>query len=170
MLTIGSILVLALSGLSQASDKPEVKYDKFKDRTHISIHLKELPGEEGYSNITLAAGYEGKGPKTFDGSEGILLGFYRSGKSWKYLSHHDVELMCGSDHIPVRNPSYSSNMDDGECNESMYVHFTLNTLRKFLEKNEDWDIKLGWVQPFSLNARDRAKMKAFIRFLEENGG
>jgi len=78
MLTIGSILVLALSGLSQASDKPEVKYDKFKDRTHISIHLKELPGEEGYSNITLAAGYEGKDPKTFDGSEGILLGFYRS--------------------------------------------------------------------------------------------
>ena len=50
------------------------------------------------------------------------------------------------------------------------MHFTLNTLRKFLEKNEDWDIKLGWEQPFSLNARDRAKMKAFIRFLEENGG
>jgi len=169
-MTYGSALVLVLSLVSQVSDKPTVKYDKFKDRTHIAIDLKELPGEDGYSNITLATGYKGKGPQTFDGSVGILLAFYRSGKGWKYLSHHDVELMCGSDHIPVRNPSYSSNTDDGECNESLAVHFTLNTLKKFLQNNEDWDVKLGWEQPFSLNARDRAKMMAFVKFLEKNGG
>ncbi len=169
-MTYGSILVLALSVLSQVSEKPEVTYDKFDDYTVIASDLKELPGEEGYSNITLITNHKGKDAKRFKGSDHVSLYFDRTGKAWKYLSHHNVAVMCGDEHVPVMSPGYSSKTDHGECNESMHVRLTLNTLKKFLEKDQDWDIKLGWEEPFSLDARDRAKMKAFVKFLEEGGG
>jgi hypothetical protein len=165
-----STLVLALSLYFQVSDKPEVEYDKFKDRTHIAIDFKELPGEKGFSLISLHTGHEGKSRKEFDGSESMGLSFYRSGKGWRYLTHHEIQMMCGDDHIPVLNPSYKSDTDKGSCKETLTVHFTLKTLRKYLEKDQDWDIKLGFEDPFTFDAGDRKRMLAFVKFLEEGGG
>ncbi len=166
----GSIFVLALSVLSQISDKPEVEYDKFKDNTHIAIDFKELPGEEGYSLISLYTSHAGKARKKFDGSERVGLSFYRSGKEWKYLNHHDIQIMCGDEHIPVRLPSYKSEIDKGSCKETFNVHFTLKSLKRYLQTDKDCDIKLGFEDPFSFNGSDRKKMLAFVKFLEEGGG
>src|SRR5208337_5359788 len=133
-----STLVLALSLYFQVSDKPEVEYDKFKDRTHIAIDFKELPGEKGFSLISLYSGHEGKSRKEFDGSESIGLSFYRSGKGWRYLTHHEIQMMCGDDHITVRNQSYKSDTDKGWRNGILTGPFTLKTWGRYLERIKDW--------------------------------
>jgi hypothetical protein len=166
----GSALVLAVSLACQISDKPEVEYDKFKDRTHIALDFKELPGENDYSLISLFTGHEGKAKRKFDGSEAMGLSFYRSGKEWRYLRHHEIQMMCGDEHIMGRNPSYRSNTDKGSCKETLTIHFTLRTLKRYLEKNQDFDIKLGFEDPFTFDANDRKKMLAFVKFLEEGDG
>ena len=169
----GSILVVALSLIAQVSDKPRIKYDKFKDRTFISIDLMKVPGEEGYSNISMNTGHAGKNPKKIDEDGWINVHIYRSGKNWRYLRDHDVAVMCGDDHIPFwkdKEPSYDHDMDDGDCNESVGMTFSLETMKRFLAKNQDWEIKIGSQDPFSLGTRQRAKMRSFIKFLEEGRG
>lgn len=169
----GSSLVLVLSLVSQVSDKPRIKYDKFKDNTYVAIDLMKVPGEEGYSNISMIASQKGKNPKKFDEDGWITIHLYRSGKDWRYLRDHETAVMCGDDHIPFWNgkePSYEHDIDDGDCNESVGMTFSLDTMKSFLAKNQDWDIKIGSQEPFSLGARRRAKMRSFIKFLEEGRG
>jgi len=68
-----------------------------------------------------------------------------------------------------KTPTYSHDIDDGDCNESINMTFSVETMKKFLAKNEDWDIKIGYGEPFSLEKREKAKIKTFIKALEKNG-
>lgn len=169
-MTYGSILVLALALSSQVSVKPVVKYDKFEDRTVITMDLGRLPNERDFSSMSVGTAHSGKKPTKFQDDSKAMFTFFRRGQSLKYTADADAKLMCGKDHIPLVGKFYNSTKPEEESQaEVIIVHLSLKTMKQFLEKNQDWDVKLSDDKPFSLGPKERAKMLSFVRFLEEGG-
>ena len=177
----GSILVLTLSLSSQVSEKPVVHYDKFDDITVISTNLGKIPGSDAKeSDITLMVSHEGKKPKKFTDAK-LLITFSRSDEdfAWKDDIIHEVAMMCGDDHIPIFSlsglPPYAryeskSYPAIATCTERFFVNLSLRKSKEFLKTNKDWEVRIDFDDPFVLDAKYRAKMLSFIRFLEEGGG
>ena len=80
--------------------------NKFKDSTLITIDFKELPGgdRDDYSVISLYVGHKGKTPRNYNGNETVSLAFFRSGKEWRFLNHHDLQIMCGEELASLSSP------------------------------------------------------------------
>jgi len=170
----GSILV-AMSLIAQVSDKPRVKYDKFDDVTVISTVLGKIPGSDAKkSEVMLIASHEGKDPKKFTDAQ-LLIIFSRSDESfaWKEDTIQEVKMMCGDDHIPMlMKPTYWSQSYPAisTCTETFTVEVNLKKAKSLLKTNKDWEVRIDFDDPFALDAKYRAKMLSFIRFLEEGGG
>ncbi len=171
----GSILVLSLALVSQVSDKPRVHYDKFDDLTVISTVLGKIPGSDAKkSEIMLIVSHEGKQPKKFTDTR-LLISFSRSDEdfAWKEDKIQEVTMMCGDVHIPMLMKStYDSQSYPAisTCTERFNVSLNLKKAKQFLKTNKDWEVKIDFDEPFVLDAKHRAKMLSFIRFLEEGGG
>ncbi len=167
-----SALVLTLSLIGQLPEGMAVKYDKFYDRTALMMRLGEIPGlgDKDYVSVTLVYSHKGKKPSVLYkyGSMYSHVLIYRRGESWKYLTSHDVIMMVGDDHIALDRKSYTSKTVDGDCVESVSAYFTWEELTKALSQDKDFEIKIGSAKPFSLDAQARVKMRAFVKFVEEN--
>jgi hypothetical protein len=140
LLILTLTLCLTSTALGQIRDKLKISYDNFKDWTFIRLKIKEIPRaadyEDDYTEISLFVGHQGKEPRRYDGNEIVLLGFYRSGKEWRFLNDHDLQVMCGENHIPVKS-TYKSAIDKGRCKETIMTPLKLGDLRLYLEKNQD---------------------------------
>lgn len=171
----GLTLACVISLVSQTLDKPEVKYDKFDDVTVISTVLGKIPGcDAKKSDITLIISHEGKNPQKFDNGW-LIVSFSRSDESfeWKDDTLHEVKMMCGDDYIPMfMKATYWSQSYPAinTCTEQFTVEINLKKAKEFLKTNKDWDVRIDFDDPFVLDAKYRAKVLAFIRFLEEGGG
>jgi hypothetical protein len=166
----GFALAVTLSLIDQTQNTPKVKYDKFDSITSISMSVGSFPVREGRAYITMNVQHGGKEPKKFDGSVKVTLAFSHFGERWLFHSSHDAKMMCGDTHIPLEDQSYSSEITNEDSSELIFTRLKLETIRQFLKRSEDWEVKLGTEDPFSLTAKTRANMRSFVRFLEEGKG
>ena len=51
--------------------------------------------------------------------------------------------------------------------EFLHASISLGTMRKFAERNESWDIKLGPDEPFALSQGERALLIEFCQLLTD---
>ncbi len=165
-----SSLILALSLIGQLPEGMAVKYDKFYDRIALIMRLGEIPGfgEKEYVSVTLMYSHKGKNPTQLYKYLDSRFLIYRRGEGWKYLTYHDVIMMVGEYHITRKKQSYTSKTADGECVEQMAAYLTWEELTKTLAQDKDFEIKIGTAKPFSLDAQARAKLRAFVKYVEEN--
>jgi hypothetical protein len=147
-------------------------YDKFDDVTVISMHLGKIPGDEAKeSRILLIASHEGKKPTKL-GDTRILLVFSRVAEDlkWNDDSIHEVGMVCGEERIPLWEKlpgDYESKSGSSFSIESINARMNLKTMKQFLTKKQDWEVKIDVDDPFMLDAKTRAKMTAYVRYLEE---
>ena len=178
-----TLFLLALTTQTPAPKPPiseiRVKYDKFDDQTVISTNLGKIPGcDAKKSDIMLIVSHEGRNAKKFTDAM-LLVVLSRSDEdfAWKDDTIHEVQMMCGDDHIPIFNLSgappyarYESKTYGATCTETFFVDLNLRKSKEFLKTNKDWEVRIDFDDPFVLGAKHRAKMLSFIRFLEEGGG
>jgi hypothetical protein len=166
---------ITLSILSQSDVKPRITYDKFDDVTVISTVLGKIPGcDAKKSDITLIISHPGKQPKRFDNGW-LQVTFSRSDESFEWNDDilKEVKMMCGDAHIPTLLPAtYWSKAYPAinTCTETFSLSINLKKSKELLKTNKDWDVRIDYDDPFVLDAKYRAKMLAFIKFLEEGKG
>jgi hypothetical protein len=163
-------LAYVFSLLGQVSERPEVEYDKFHHSTHISMNLGKLPGEKEYSSIAIWAFHHGERPAKLHENRLVYIDIYCSGKGWRFLHNHDVKMMVEHNHIPVSGHSYNPEICGDKCQEHIMVGIRLKAVKEFLAKHTDWEVQIGATDPFNVGSHARAKMLAFVRFLEEGQG
>jgi hypothetical protein len=156
--------------LGQASERPEVEYDEFHDSTRISMSLGKLPDEVNHSSMAIWAFHHGKKPAKFHESRLVYIDIYRRGKGWRFLDNHDLKIMVEYNHIPVSGHSYKPDVDSVYCHEHIVLGVRLKTMKEFLAKQKDWEVKSGATDLLRVGSQARAKMLAFVRFLEEGQG
>jgi hypothetical protein len=168
---ISSLLFLSLC--TQVSDKPKVRYDKIEDVTYIDLEFKDVPVRQGFHiDAQLFAKHDGDVRKNFAASDHVRLGFARYGTKLKYQNDHDVEILCGPELVPILSVDYMFNepKEFRACQEYISVYLKFGTLKKFLERDRDWQVKIGSDDSFVFDHADRRRMLAFVKFLEEGGG
>ena len=161
--------------LGKPSVKPDVKYDKFDDRTVISVHLGKIPRvttarNPGSCSLPLTKG----GPLKFPNAM-IYVVFSRVGEipKWKDDTLHEVRMVCGEDRIPhlERLPNdYECKSSETFCVETFTLRMNLKQMKETLAKKLDWEVKIDFDDPFVLRAKTRQKMGEYVRFLEEGKG
>ena len=101
----------------------------------------------------------------------IYLNIYRFGKqSALGGQYHDIRIMCGAERLVVLNERYSSDMDDGDCNEHMSATIAITELGHCLALNRDLEVKVGIAEPWPLGPQAREKIKDYLTFLRRRSG
>jgi len=156
----------------QTREHPQVTYDKFEDLTAIQAMLRprESPNKQ-FIVLALSAQHGGKAPRSF--SDDAVVGFTVAtfGTEQRYQEHHEVKMMCGDEHIPLFAASSSYDCKKGEnCIEFLHVAMSLATMKKFLDRPDPWEVRLGIEKPFPLSQSERAWMAEFVEFLTNGKG
>ena len=165
-----TLLLLALTTQTPAPEPPiseiTVKYDKFDDHTQIHLDLGEFTDDRGDFSASMYIGHSGKTrPAELHNDVGLLI--YRYGQRWEFLNEHEIRIVCGDDRIEHNSDRYSSDMKDGDCNEYLSTYLNRATLKRYLAKNQDIEVKLGYSKPIPFMARARDKMKTFLNYLDK---
>ena len=111
-----------------------VKYNKFDDRTLISLDLGEFTDDRGHFHTSLLTSYSGKS-RPQELRKKVCLHIYRYGQGWEFLNEHQIRIVCGDDRIEHNHDHYDSDMKDGDCNEYLSTYLDRDTLKKYLAKN-----------------------------------
>jgi hypothetical protein len=148
----------------------QVEYDEVHDSTHISMRLGELPDEANYSSVAIWAFHHGKPPAKFHENRLVYIDIYCRGKGWRFLKYHDAKIFVRQKYIELSGNSYKQYIYSGYCYEHIVLGIRLKTMKEFLAKKKDWEVKIGETDLFNIGSRARTKMLAFIRFLEEGQG
>jgi hypothetical protein len=148
----------------------QVKYDEVHDSTHISLSLGKLPDEVYYSSVAIWAFHHGKPPAKFHENRLVYLDIYRRGKGWRFMSNHDVNILVRNKHITLSGRSYKPDIDSGYCYEHIVLGIRLKIVKEFLAKRQDWEVRIGATDLFSVGSRTRTRMLAFVRYLSEGRG
>jgi len=165
-----TLFLLALTTQTPAPEPPiseiTVQYDKFDDRTFISLDLGEFTDHRGHFSAALLTSYSGKA-RPQELRNVVCLHIYRYRQGWEFLSRHQIRIVCGDDRMEHNRDYYHSDMQDGDCNEYLNTFLDRDTLKKYLAKNRDIEVKIGYSEPIPFRARARDKMKTFLDYLHK---
>jgi hypothetical protein len=164
-----AMILLAASMTGQI----ETRYDKFRDYTTYNMDLGDLVAEDDCIEIAISRIHKGEDRIPARDTDHVHLGIYRFGKRWRYIQHHDAIMMQGRSRFAPLRVAYSpkSDLEDGEVMESFHFHFTFEEVKSHLrDRKTPWEIKLGYEDPLSIGRETLAKIDAFIKEMQGEGG
>jgi hypothetical protein len=166
------VILLALTGQTPTgAPEPPIseitaEYNKFEDRTSVALKIARFRDEEdGLNFFALILHHEGKARPT-QLKEFIYLVIVRHGRDWKYRTHHDLKMACGDDRVLHFGDEYNFELRKDIHQETISTAMLRTTLRKSLDKDENIEVKIGDSEPIVLCAKERARMKSYLDYLD----
>lgn len=161
--TASLILLLFIPCLSQIDTKGvEVKYDKFKDKTTVTlmleVNIKMVPKEDLV--LGSSSSFDGKKPTVIPDKH--VFTFISNSKLKSYGFDNSLIILADDERIPVGNATtYIKGESEFEPSEIMIYSLSSNNLKK-LAGAKSIEIQLGKAE-FALNEKQLEAVKEFYK-------